>query len=91
MIASAGKDKTIKIWNLKETKEKFGYKTHTASINSVAFNKNSNSVLSASNDCTTKMFNIDTGNPSLILAKHNDFVRQAVFGFNDDLIITTGD
>ena len=57
-VASASKDKTIKLWNPEDGKELKTFKGHTDSVYSVAFSPDKKSIVSGSDDNTVKLWDI---------------------------------
>jgi len=83
-IASASKDKTIKLWSTdgKLLKTLTG---HTDEVASVAFSPDSQTIASASNDKTIKLWSAD-GQLLLTLTGHTDRVRDVAFSPQGNLI-----
>jgi WD40 repeat protein len=92
VLATAGADTTVRVWNIstgssrvfKDTK---GTKGHTASINSVAFDREGRHLLTASDDTTALVWNVETGK-SIQLIGHTDKVLSASFSPNGLQVIT---
>ncbi|KAL8727014.1 MAG: hypothetical protein Q9166_006312 [cf. Caloplaca sp. 2 TL-2023] len=59
LLASGSMDKTVKIWNF-EDKSTFLLRGHTDFVNAVKLDTASHTVVSASDDCTVKMWDLDT-------------------------------
>ncbi|KAL8920603.1 MAG: hypothetical protein Q9172_004430 [Xanthocarpia lactea] len=59
LLASGSMDKTVKIWNF-EDKSTFLLRGHTDWVNAVRLDSASRTVVSASDDCTVKMWDLDT-------------------------------
>jgi WD40 repeat protein len=83
-IASASKDKTIKLWSTdgKLLKTLTG---HTDEVASVAFSPDSQTIASASHDKTIKLWSAD-GELLLTLTGHTDRVRDVAFSPQGNLI-----
>lgn len=59
ILASGSVDKTVKIWNF-EDKSTFSLKGHKDWVNAVKVDAASRTVFSASDDCTVKLWDLDT-------------------------------
>ncbi len=61
ILASASKDKTVKLWNVQSGKLIKTLKAHRDEVFSVAFSPDGNFILSGSRDHTMKLWNVKTG------------------------------
>ncbi|MBD2214370.1 CHAT domain-containing protein [Nostoc linckia FACHB-104] len=77
MIASASKDKNIKIWNL-DGRVLQTLTGHTDNVYSVAFSPDGKTIASASKDKTIKIWNLD-GRVLQTLTEHSDGVNSVTF------------
>ena len=59
LLATASMDKTIKIWNFNDS-SRFTLRGHTDWVNAVRVDSASRTALSASDDCTVKLWDLDT-------------------------------
>ena len=59
LLATASMDKTIKIWNFTDS-SRFTLRGHTDWVNAVRVDSASRTALSASDDCTVKLWDLDT-------------------------------
>ncbi|KAE8375761.1 putative E3 ubiquitin ligase complex SCF subunit sconB [Aspergillus bertholletiae] len=59
ILASASVDKTVKVWNF-EDKSTFLLRGHTDWVNAVRVDTTSRTVFSASDDCTVRLWDLDT-------------------------------
>ncbi|TVY30142.1 putative E3 ubiquitin ligase complex SCF subunit [Lachnellula hyalina] len=59
LLASGSVDKTVRIWNFKD-KSKFSLKGHRDWVNAVRVDSASRTVFSASDDCTIRLWDLDT-------------------------------
>lgn len=60
LLASAGSDRTIRLWNLEEGSCRV-LKGHTGTIHQVAFSRDGKTLFSASNDHTVRLWDVATG------------------------------
>ncbi|KAL2820876.1 WD40-repeat-containing domain protein [Aspergillus cavernicola] len=103
ILASGSVDKTVKIWNF-EDKSTFLLRGHTDWVNAVRVDTQSRTVFSASDDCTVRLWDLDTKTCIRTFHGHVGQVQQVVplpreFEFedhdgeceNDDLSTVSGD
>ncbi|KAL6235324.1 putative E3 ubiquitin ligase complex SCF subunit sconB [Aspergillus navahoensis] len=103
ILASGSVDKTVKIWNF-EDKSTFCLRGHTDWVNAVRVDTSSRTVFSASDDCTVRLWDLDTKTCIRTFHGHVGQVQQVIplpreFEFeehdaeceNDDLSTTSGD
>ncbi|KAL8847750.1 MAG: hypothetical protein Q9221_007198 [Calogaya cf. arnoldii] len=88
LLASGSMDKTVKIWNF-EDKSTFLLRGHTDWVNAVKIDSASRTVVSASDDCTVKMWDLDTKQCIRTFEGHVGQVQQvllmpAEFDFETD-------
>ena len=88
LLASGSIDKTVKIWNF-EDKSTFLFRGHTDWVNAVRLDSASRTVVSASDDCTVKMWDLDTKQCIRTFEGHVGQVQQvllmpAEFDFETD-------
>jgi len=87
ILASGSRDKTVKIWNF-EDKSTFVLRGHTDWVNSVKVDSASRTVFSASDDCTVRLWDLDTKTCIKTFEGHVGQVQQVVplppeFDFED--------
>jgi len=61
ILATGSRDKSIKLWNLNNTREIRSLLGHTASVRSIAFSPDGKTLASCANDETFRLWNISTG------------------------------
>ncbi len=61
LLASAGEDLTVKIWDIEAERELRTFKAHTRSIVSVVFSPDDRTLATSSYDGTVKLWDVETG------------------------------
>ncbi len=89
IIASAGDDKTIKLWQPDGTLLTT-FQAHSDTIKSVAFSPDSQLIASASKDTTVKLWRRD-GTLVTTLNGHNKQVNSVTFSPNGQMLVTGSD
>ena len=88
LVASAGENNTIKLWNLrKETARTL--KGHTDVINSIAFSPNGGLLASVSDDRTIKLWNVHNEN-NIATLQEGTLFRTVAFSPDGQLLATGG-
>lgn len=77
ILASGSIDHTIKVWNF-EDKSTFLLRGHTDWVNSVKVDSLSRTVFSASDDCTIRLWDLDTKNCIKVFEGHVGQVQQVL-------------
>lgn len=77
ILASGSVDKTVKIWNF-EDKSTFSLKGHKDWVNAVKVDSASRTVFSASDDCTVRLWDLDTKACIKIFEGHVGQVQQVL-------------
>lgn len=91
LIASAGWDKTIKLWDVASGKLVNTFKGHQDGVNSIAFSPDSRTLISGGEDKTVRLWDI-TARPKLIktFQGHTDSVKAVIFSPDGKLIASAG-
>lgn len=87
-LASAGQDKTARVWKLETGKELVRYEGHTDIVYSVVFSPDGSKVASASLDQTAKVWSSSTREESATLNGHTDKVRGIDWSTDGKRIVT---
>src|SRR5262245_22640225 len=61
LLASSGRDKTVRVWDAATGREVRSFRGHTDSVKGVAYSPNSRLIASASLDRTVKVWDVTTG------------------------------
>ena len=69
MLASGGKDNTVRLWNNVSDSEPIVLQKHTGWTNVLAFSSNGKILASGSTDKTVQLWNTDTGEPIATLSR----------------------
>ena len=69
MLASGGKDNTVRLWNNATDSEPIVLQKHTGWTNVLAFSPNGKMLASGSTDKTVQLWNTDTGEPIATLSR----------------------
>ena len=90
LLASAGWDNTIKLWDVKTGKEILSINAHTKGVNSVCFNSDDKMLASASFDKTIKLWDIE-GKELKTLKGHKKGVNKILFTPNGKMLVSMSD
>ena len=88
LVASAGEDNTIKLWNLKNGTVRT-LKGHTDVINSIAFSPNGRLLASVSHDRTIKLWNVHN-QQNVATLREGTLFRTVAFSPDGKLLATGG-
>jgi eukaryotic-like serine/threonine-protein kinase len=87
-IATAGDDRTAKIWDAASGRELLTLKGHRDWIKRVAFSPDGRRVVTASHDQTARVWDVATGRELFTLKGHSDVVGSALFSPDGHRIVT---
>lgn len=88
ILASAGDDKTIKLWNLKTGRCYRTLNGHSDRVWSIAFSPDGQLLASGSSDHTVRVWQVKTGNCLQIMPGHTSWVRSIAFSADGQTIIS---
>ena len=91
-LASAGDDKTVRLWNReKNFAQVFVLKDHTQSVRALAFSPNGQTLASASDDQTVRLWDLRTAPPQAkVLNGHQERVWAVAFSPNGKALASAG-
>ncbi|MEU7576648.1 hypothetical protein AB0B50_03465 [Streptomyces sp. NPDC041068] len=78
LVAGAGHDGTVRLWEAATDKQRRALKGHRGAVNAVAFSPDGRSVVSAGHDGTVRLWNTATGKRQSVLKGHQGPVNSAV-------------
>ena len=90
-IASAGRDRTVRLWNVATGQETATLKGHTNEVHSVAFSPDGARIASASWDHTVKFWDAATGETTATLKGHAHHVTCVAFSPDGTRLASAGD
>lgn len=89
LMAAAGKDGVVYLWNFNTQKLFYRFQDHTAPVNAVVFSQDSQFLFSASQDATIKIWHLATGTLLKTLSGHSGSVTQIAVGQVRELIVSS--
>ncbi len=90
-IASAGRDRTVLVWDATTGSVVYAYHGHTDEIWHVAWSPDSRFIVSASADKTVQVWEATTGYLSTIYSEHYDIVRVVAWSPDGRYLASAGD
>ncbi len=91
LLATAGGDKLVKIWDLSTRKEISRLEGHTAQVMGVAFNTNSTQLVSAGADKQLKVWDLTTRERIITLGNHTAALNAVSWSPRGDAIVAVND
>ena len=90
-IATASRDRSIRLWNTLTEHGRLAFFGHTGTVHAASFAPDGNQVVSASSDNTARLWNLANPKNPLVLSGHLDSLCCASFSRDGRLIITGSD
>ncbi len=94
LLASAGNDNTIKIWDLQDNTLATRLRGHRRQINSVAFSPDGTRLASGSDDWTFRLWDVETGahiaTLEHIIGRNRSAVKEVAFSPDGERLATAG-
>jgi hypothetical protein len=90
-IATASKDRTVRLWDALTGRQIMLLGGHTDLVDAVAFSPDGRSVVTGSGDKIARIFDAVSGQQRLALAGHTDLVQSAEFSPDGSSVVTASD
>ncbi len=90
-IASAGWDRTVKVWDAGSGQETLTFNGHNPAVRSVAFSQDGKRIASASDDGTVKVWDAGSGQETITFKGHNRDGRSVAFSPDGKRIASASD
>jgi WD40 repeat protein len=91
LLASAGSDGRVRLWDMQSRSELAVLKWHDDWINSVAFNSNGTLLASAGHNGTVHLWDVQSRSELALLEGHGGSVKSVVFNTNGTLLASADD
>ena len=91
VLASASKDKTVRLWIPSAKGEAVTLKGHTGAVRSVRFSSDTQHLITGSDDKMAKIWSLPSRKFECSLVGHTNWVRSAEFNPSATLAVTGGD
>lgn len=91
LLASAGYDRTVRLWDLEIGRERSVLQGHTRSVQGVAFNANHRTLITAGEDGTARVWQIGAqASDTVEIEKSGETLRAAAVSANGETLIAGG-
>jgi WD40 repeat protein len=88
VLASGGKDRSIKIWRLDDLENIQDMMGHSEPVSALAFTPDGRRLVSGSWDKTVRLWDLDSGQPLATFFGHSDWVRAVAPSPNGELVLS---
>ncbi|MFF8278889.1 trypsin-like peptidase domain-containing protein, partial [Streptomyces lateritius] len=89
-LATAGADKTIRLWNTDTGKTRTTLKGHSDGVNAMAFSPDGSTLATAGADRTIRLWDTDTGKTRATLEGHTQGVTAVAYSPDGRILATVG-
>ena len=89
-LASAGKDRTVRLWDVATGAQRAQLDGHTGSVRTVAFSPDGETIASAGEDRTIRLWDVATGAQRAQLDGHTSWVSALAFSPHGAIIASAG-
>lgn len=90
LIASAGDDQRIIIWNAKKGEMIRTLKGHSGRVLSIAFSADAKRLVSGSDDNTVRLWDVESGEIIKVVGTHKELIRGVAYSPDDKWIVSAG-
>ncbi|MEW5872855.1 MAG: pentapeptide repeat-containing protein [Chloroflexota bacterium] len=90
LLASASRDKLVRLWESSSGRELHSLRGHTDDVNDLAFSPDGQLLASASDDKTIRLWNVENGHPVHSFQGHITNVRCVAFSLDGSLLASGG-
>jgi centriolar protein POC1 len=91
LIASAGRDCAVRIWNNNASAKSTIMKGHSAPVKSIEFNRDGSLLVSAGDDKMVKIWDVAKKKFTLTFKGHDNWVRSAQFSIDSRMVASGSD
>lgn len=89
-VATGGRDKTIKLWELSTGREVRSFLGHSASVNQLDFSSDGKTLISANGDATAKIWEVATGKELFSIKPDEERITDVAYDPKGRFFVTVG-